>query len=135
MTPADPPPVAGLPPAQPPAPPAPPDDEERTLAMLCHLLPIVAGFIAPLIIWLIKKDQSRFLDHHGREAVNFQINVLIITFTLAIVAMVLTFILIGFLLFPVIFAVAIAALVLEVLAGIAASRGEWHRYPCTVRII
>jgi len=103
--------------------------------MLCHILPIATGFIAPLVIWLIKKDQSKFLDHHGREALNFQLNVLIVTLTLTFLAAVLMFVFIGILLFPLIFAVAIGALVFEILAGIAANRGEWHRYPCTVRII
>jgi len=101
--------------------------------MLCHLLPIAAGFIAPLVIWLIKKDQSRFLDHHGREALNFQITVLIATLGLTIIAAVLMFFLIGILLLPLIFVIAIGAIVLEVLAGIAANRGDWHRYPCTIR--
>jgi uncharacterized Tic20 family protein len=101
--------------------------------MLCHLLPIAAGFIAPLIIWLIKKDHSRFLDHHGREALNFQLNVLIATFGLTLIAVALMFIIIGFLLLPLVFFIAVAALVLEVLAGIAANRGEWHRYPYTYR--
>jgi uncharacterized Tic20 family protein len=105
------------------------------LAMLCHLLPIAVGFIAPLVIWLVKREESRFLDHHGREALNFQLNVLIITLTLSFLAMALMIILIGFILIPVIIAVAVGALVLEVLAGIAANRGEWHRYPCAVRII
>lgn len=103
--------------------------------MLCHLLPIAVGFIAPLIIWLIKKDESRYLDHHGREALNFQLNVLILTLTLSFLAMALMIFLIGIILFPLIFAVAVGALVLEILAGIAANRGEWHRYPCAVRII
>ena len=84
---------------------------------------------------MIKKDQSKFLDHHGREALNFQLNVLIVTLALTVLATALMFILIGILLFPVIFAIAIGALVLEILAGIAANRGEWHRYSCTVRII
>jgi uncharacterized Tic20 family protein len=125
-----------LPPAVVPPPPPPgPDSEERTLAMLCHILPIVAGFIAPLVIWLIKKDQSRFLDHHGREALNFQINVLVITLILTGAAVALMIIFIGLLFLPLLFLVGIAALILEVLAGLAASRGEWHRYPCTVRIL
>lgn len=101
--------------------------------MLCHILPIAVGFIAPLVIWLIKKDHSRFLDHHGREALNFQLNVAIATFGLAIISMVLMFVFIGFLLFPLIFLIAIGALVLEILAGIATNRGEWHRYPYIYR--
>ena len=43
-----------------------PTDEEKTMAMLCHLLALFTSFIGPLIIWLIRKDKSRFVDAHGR---------------------------------------------------------------------
>ncbi len=46
------------------------------MAMLGHLLAIVTGFVAPLIIWLIKKEESPFIDDHGREALNFQITLI-----------------------------------------------------------
>ena len=39
--------------------------EDKTMAMLCHLLAIVSWFLGPLIVWLIKKDQSKFVDEHG----------------------------------------------------------------------
>jgi Domain of unknown function (DUF4870) len=47
--------------------------EDKTMAMLCHLLGIVTWFLGALIIWLIKKDQSKFVDDQGKEALNFQI--------------------------------------------------------------
>src|SRR5688572_25125240 len=50
-----------------------PTQDERTMSMLIYLLAILTFFIGPLIIWLMKKDQSRFIDHHGKECINFQI--------------------------------------------------------------
>src|SRR5438105_972285 len=47
--------------------------DERMMAMFCHLGGILGGFILPLVIWLIKKDESRYIDYHGKEALNFQI--------------------------------------------------------------
>src|SRR4051794_34894623 len=51
-----------------------PTEDECTSGMLCHLLAIFMHFIGPIIIWMMKKDESRFVDHHGREALNFSIN-------------------------------------------------------------
>ncbi|HTL31303.1 MAG TPA: DUF4870 domain-containing protein, partial [Tepidisphaeraceae bacterium] len=46
----------------------PPDKDSKTMALLCHLLPIFTGFLGPLIIWLIKKDSSPFVDDQGKES-------------------------------------------------------------------
>ena len=54
--------------APPPGPSAGPTREECDLGMLCHLLGLLTGFVGPLILWLVKKDESRFIDHHGKEA-------------------------------------------------------------------
>ena len=54
-----------------------PSIDDRNLAMLAHLLGIVSGFVGALIIWLIKKDQSAYVDEQGKEALNFQITMLI----------------------------------------------------------
>jgi len=51
--------------------------EDKTMAMLCHLLGILTAFLGPLIIWLVKKDQSPFVDDQGKEALNFQITLVI----------------------------------------------------------
>lgn len=122
-------------PATPPGAPPVPTKDEMTMGMLCHLLGLLTGFVGPLIIWLVKKDDSPFIDHHGKESLNFQITLTIAIFGLTAVAVVLSFIFIGILLFPVIFVVVILALVAEIMACLAASRGEWNRYPGCIRFI
>ncbi len=105
--------------------------DARMWAMLCHLagfaflLPVVPGIgsvIGPLIIWLIKKDQYPFVDEQGKEAVNFQITMLIY----AVVAGLLIFACIGAVLLP---AVVIADIVLIIIAAIKANDGYHYRYP------
>ncbi|MGC9455365.1 MAG: DUF4870 domain-containing protein [Phycisphaerae bacterium] len=51
--------------------------EARTMGMLAHLLGIFTGFLGPLIIWLIKKDEQPFVDDQGKEALNWQLTLLI----------------------------------------------------------
>lgn len=104
------------------------EKQARTWAMLCHIGAIVLGFIAPLVIWLVKKDESPFVDDQGKEALNFQI-----TITIAfIAASMLTFIFIGFLLMP---ALAIFNLIMVIIAGIKANDGAKYRYPLNIRFI
>ncbi|HIG73883.1 MAG TPA: DUF4870 domain-containing protein [Bacteroidetes bacterium] len=99
------------------------------MALLAHLLPLLGfGFIAPLVIYLVKKDDSDFVADQAREALNFQIT-LFIGF---IASVVLMFVLIGFL---TIMALGIAALVLGIVAAIKSNDGEWYRYPLNIRFI
>ena len=51
--------------------------DEKTMALLAHLGGIFFGFIPSLIIWLIKKDESAFVAEQAKEALNFQITVMI----------------------------------------------------------
>ena len=105
-----------------------PSTDDRNLAMLAHLLGIVSGFVGALIIWLIKKDQSAYVDEQGKEALNFQITMLIAF----VGAWILVFVLIGALLFPLLL---VANLVLCILAAVAASKGEHYRYPVAIRLL
>ena len=98
------------------------------MAMLCHLLAIFTGFLGPLVIWLIKKDDAPFIDRHGKEALNFQLTVLIAM----IISGLLTFICIGFIMLMVVW---IADLILCIIAALKASRGEEYRYPLTIRFL
>jgi uncharacterized Tic20 family protein len=50
-----------------------PTSEERTLALMCHVGGFLTAFILPLILWLLKRRDSAFVDHHGKEALNFQL--------------------------------------------------------------
>jgi hypothetical protein len=52
-------------------------DEEKQMAMFCHLGALIGGFVIPLVIWMMKKDESRFVDRHGKECLNFTISLFI----------------------------------------------------------
>ncbi|WP_372443460.1 DUF4870 domain-containing protein [Rhabdothermincola sediminis] len=102
--------------------------DPKTLAMLSHLLAIFAGFLAPLVIYLVNGERDPFIRHHSAESLNFQITL----FIAYVVCFVLMFVLIGFVLF---FVVWIASLVFMIQATIAANRGEWYRYPINIRMV
>jgi len=104
------------------------EKQEKMWAMLCHIGAIILGFIAPLVIWLVKKDESAFVDDQGKEALNFQI-----TMTLAfIITGFLTVVFIGFILVPLL---AIFNLIMLIIAGIKANDGIKYRYPINIRFI
>jgi uncharacterized Tic20 family protein len=111
--------------------------DARMWSMFCHLgglaallpiLPIVGGILAPLIIWQIKKEEYPFVDEQGKEAVNFQISVLIYE----VVAFLLTFMCVGALLLP---AVIIFNIIFLVIAAVKANDGFHYRYPLCIRFI
>lgn len=102
-----------------------PTSDEKTMAILSHILTFVAGFVAPLIIYLIKKDESAFIREHARESLNFQITIFIIVIALFIT-------IIGILL---VWIVGIVALVFVIMATIKASEGKLYRYPFSIRLI
>lgn len=116
-------------------PPGFPETWERNWAVCCHLggfaglvLPGLGHVVVPLVLWLVRRDRSAFVEHHGREALNFQLSITLY----AIVATALMWVLIGFLL---ILAVLGVQFVFMVLASIAASQGERYRYPLTLRLV
>lgn len=102
--------------------------DEKTMAMLAQLLGVLTGFVGPLVMYLIAKDDQPFWKHHAAEALNFQITVAIAY----LVSAVLMLVVIGFLTF---FVVWIGALVLGIMATLAANRGEWYRYPVSIRMV
>jgi len=129
-------PAVGAPPPDAPADGASSMDpsQERTWGMLCHLLAF-SGFIVPsgnvigpLVMWLIKKDESAYVDYHGKESVNFEISVLIY----GLVCVVLAFVVIGIVLG---LALWIFWIVVVIQACIAASNGQYYRYPMSIRFI
>jgi len=139
-TPQSPPPHAGEP--QGPADGAPPVDsagpsnkeankDARLWAMFCHLaafaglLPVLPAFgnvVGPLIVWLIKKNEFPFVDEQGKEAINFQITMLIY----GIAAGLLIFTCVGIVLLP---AVIVVDIVFTVIAAIKTNDGYHYRYP------
>ncbi len=102
--------------------------DDRTMAMLAHILGIFTGFIGALIIWMVRKEDSTFVAENAKEALNFQITVLIGYF----VSFIAMFFLIGLLLW---FAVWVCSLIFSIMGGMAASKGESYRYPVSIRLI
>jgi uncharacterized protein len=105
-----------------------PSKDECNLAMLAHLLGAFTGFVGALILWLVKKDEGGFVAQEAKEALNFQITVAL---ALAASAL-LKIILIGFLLFPIIF---VANFIFCILAALSATKGKAYRYPFALRLI
>jgi len=108
-----------------------PTADERNMAMLANLLGIITGFIGALIIWLITKDKNPaqpFAAEQAKEALNFQITVLIAN----VICWILMFILIGVFL---IFIVIIVNVVFCIIAAVKTSKGEAYRYPIALRLI
>ena len=104
--------------------------DDKTMAMIGHLSGIVAGFIGPLVIWLINKDKAdkEWLNTQAKEALNFQITILIAYF----ISSALTVVLIGLILLP---CVWIANLVLCIMAGMKNNEGVDYKYPFAIRLI
>lgn len=106
-------------------PPTPPTQDEKTLGLVAHLITFVSAFLGPLVIYLLKKDESSFVAEHARESLNFQI-------TVAIVCVILFISIVGILL---LWAVGVIAVILVIVATIRASEGKLYRYPFSLRII
>ncbi len=110
------------------------DRDTRMWATFCHLAGLLsltgipfAGLLGPLVIWLVKEEQSPFVDDQGREAINLQISMGIYT----VVAAFLCIVLIGI---PILAALALAEIVFIILACVRSNEGELYRYPLTIRV-
>ncbi len=108
--------------------------KERTFAMFCHL-GAFAGYIfpfgnilAPLIIWLIKKEEMPFVNDQGKESLNFQISITIYF----IVSLLLALVLIGYVFM---LGLAVFNIVMVIIATVKANNGEAYRYPLTIRFL
>ena len=114
-----------------------PNENERTFGMLAHLLGIFTGFLGPLIIWLVKKDEMPFVDDQGKEAVNFQITIILASIALFIILGVFSAVIpiLAILVIFLWFVVWIGTLVLLIMATVAANKGQRYRYPVCLRLI
>ena len=112
------------------------EKDARVWALLCHLgglgvyiVPTIGHLLAPLIIWLIKKDESPFVDDQGKEALNFQIS---ITIYAVIAALLIPLFGLGAVL---LIALGIFDLIIIIIAAVKANSGEKYRYPLCIRFI
>jgi len=108
--------------------------DEKMWGMLCHLSAL-AGFvipfgniIAPLVIWILKKEEFPFVDDQGKEALNFQISLTIYF----IVGIILVFVAIGIVILPLL---GLFSLIMIIVASIKANDGVKYRYPLTIRLV
>ena len=122
-------------PNSPAAPGATPTENERTWAMLAHLaalaglvVPLIGIVLGPLAVWLVKRDESEFVAEHAKEALNFNISVMLG----AIACLLLMLVFVGFLLGTALF---IAWLTMTLIAAIKASEGRTYRYPISLRLV
>lgn len=118
-----------------PQPARPIQDSAKTWAMACHLAGYAkytavpfANILAPLIIWILKKDEDPLIDDQGKEAINFQISVTLY----ALVCIPMFFCVVGV---PAILVIGVWDAIMMVVAAVAANRGTAYRYPLTIRLI
>jgi uncharacterized protein len=118
--------------------------QERQWAMFAHLSGLIAmwfgylGFLGPLIIWLIKKNEMPYVDQQGREAINFQLNMLLWGIALFIIGIVVTVLTLGlglFIVAPVGAALVVYSIVMPIVAAVSCNSGEAYRYPYVIRIM
>lgn len=103
-------------------------DDERLMAMLIYLSSLFTSFIGPLVIWMMKRDESDFVDFHGKEYINF-----LITYTIYFaVAGLSMIVLIGFILLPLLGAMLF---IFTIMAAIKAYGGAMWRIPLIIRFI
>lgn len=103
--------------------------DEKLWVILCHISALLGvGFVLPLIVYLVKKDDSETIGYHAKEALNFHISL----FLYALVCVPLTMVLIGV---PMLMLLGLAGIILAIVATIKGSEGVRYRYPYILRII
>lgn len=105
-----------------------PSNDEKNIVTITHLGGILFSFIPSLVVWLLKKDDSEYIAAQAKEALNFQVTLLLAQF----IAYILIFILVGFLLLGLIW---LFNIVFCIIAAVKSSKGENYRYPLTLRLI
>ena len=102
--------------------------EQNTFCMLMHLSVLTYWWILPLIMWATNKDKNEFVNSNGKAIANFIISLAIYWF----IASILSLFLIGFIIMPIL---GLLALVLPIIAGLKANKGENYKYPATIQFI
>lgn len=111
--------------------------EERTWATFQHLGGLIGWFVigpfcfmVPLVMWLVKKDESEYLDDHGRESLNFELSMLLYAIILIPVSIITLGI--GAVLYV---PWALLGLIAPIMAAVSANKGAYFRYPACIRFI
>jgi len=115
---------------------------DNSLAVVMHLLgfswfvfPFYGNILGPLVLWLIKRGDSSYLDRVGKEVLNFQISFSIyISATLAVGTVLLIF-LVGILFYLLAAAIWVVWIILMIVGAVKTSNGEEYKYPFTIRLL
>lgn len=105
--------------------------EAKTWGMILHLsmlaghVAVLLGFVAPIVIWQVKKDQLPEIDQHGKNAVNWLLSYLIY----AASCVPLCFVIIGI---PLLALLSLTSVIFCIIAGVKASNGETWKYPGSI---
>lgn len=120
-----------------------PSSDQQTWRVLAHASALIQfigipSFVGPLVVWLLRREDP-VVAPHAREALNFQLS-LIIYFAAGIaVAIIAAITIVGlgltFLIFAFLGVLLLAEIVFAILASLAASRGELYRYPLSIQLI
>jgi uncharacterized protein len=113
-----------------------PVERERTLAMLCHLIALsgvivpFGNVLGPLIVWMIGKSDSEFVNEHGKSSLNFQIS-----FTLFFIASVVLILFIGPIAIVMLGGSVLYAVVMVIVNGVKAHNGDDGPYAVTITFL
>jgi len=127
--------------APPPPPTGAPSAEERQWGLFGHLSTLtglftggIGNIVGPLVIWLVKKDTMPFAADQAKEALNFNITLLIVGVVMLLITL-FTFFVAAIITIPLGILLSIAWLVLTIIAAMKANEGVAYRYPFTLRLV
>ncbi|CPE64609.1 membrane protein [Staphylococcus aureus] len=123
-------------------------NDENIMAMLIYLLSLFTSIIGPLIIWLLKKDESKLVDRAGKNYLNYTISYIIWSIVLVVITLIGVFliatdidfiIIIGFIITFIgilsIFAFSILSFVFTIIECVKYYNGQEYIIPLTIRFI
>lgn len=117
---------------------------DNNFSSIIHLSTFAGWFfpfgniIVPLVLWIAKKEESEFIDSHGKAALNFQISLYVYAILLTILIIPITILTLGIGLIAILISILpilILQFVLIILASIKANNGEYYHYPFTIDFI
>ena len=98
------------------------------LSQLANVILFPIGIVLPIVLWQMNKDKMPAIDAHGKMVANFMISMTIYLFA----SILLMFLLIGFLLLPI---VGLIGIIFPIIGGMKANNGEFWEYPLTIKFI
>ena len=117
--------------------------DQQTWRVLAHASAFIQllgipSVVGPLVVWLIRRDDP-VVEPHAREALNFQLSLLIYFIAGVVIAFIAALTIVGLILTVFIIVALIALFLLELifalLGTLAASRGEMYSYPLNLNLI